>query len=232
MPGAIGLGIILLAMAALVLTNGERRIAGLEPGEFASVAALGALALVIAAGIVHEFRGRWLDGVRSLAIWAAITLVLVGAYGYRSELQDIAVRLVGELTPERPVVGSGGEVQVNRRLDGSFVIAAKVNGRDARFIFDTGASTVVLTAQSAAALGLNPAAGDFTMPVLTANGRSMTAPVTLDRLTIGSITERRVPALVARPGVLHENLLGMTFLERLASYEVRSNRLILRPRSS
>jgi aspartyl protease family protein len=37
-----------------------------------------------------------------------------------------------------------------------------------------------------------------------------------------------VPALVARPGMLGENLLGMTFLERLASYEVRGNRLVLR----
>jgi aspartyl protease family protein len=52
--------------------------------------------------------------------------------------------------------------------------------------------------------------------------------VTLDRVAIGSIREQRVRALVAKPGVLHENLLGMTFLERLASYEVRNNRLILR----
>jgi aspartyl protease family protein len=58
------------------------------------------------------------------------------------------------------------------------------------------------------------------------------APVTLDRLTVGSITEQRVRALITRPGLLRENLLGMTFLERLASYEVRNNRLILRGRGS
>jgi len=52
--------------------------------------------------------------------------------------------------------------------------------------------------------------------------------VVLDSLAVGTITERRVPALVARPGALHDNLLGMTFLNRLASYEVRGNRLILR----
>jgi aspartyl protease family protein len=45
---------------------------------------------------------------------------------------------------------------------------------------------------------------------------------------VGSITERNIPALIARTGVLHANLLGMSFLERLGSYEVRGNRLILR----
>jgi aspartyl protease family protein len=39
-----------------------------------------------------------------------------------------------------------------------------------------------------------------------------------------------VPALVSRPGALRENLLGMTFLDRLASFEVRGDRLILRER--
>jgi aspartyl protease family protein len=56
--------------------------------------------------------------------------------------------------------------------------------------------------------------------------------VTLDRIAVGSIREQRVRALVAKPGVLHENLLGMSFLDRLASYEVRQNRLILRGRAS
>ena len=72
----------------------------------------------------------------------------------------------------------------------------------------------------------------ISVPVLTANGRTMAAPVTLPQLAVGPIVERNVRALVARPGVLHQNLLGMTFLERLASYEVRSNRLILRGRTS
>ncbi|HEX2725105.1 MAG TPA: TIGR02281 family clan AA aspartic protease, partial [Beijerinckiaceae bacterium] len=80
--------------------------------------------------------------------------------------------------------------------------------------------------------GTRPCSTAATPPVATANGRTMAAPVTLDSISVGSITERRVRALVARPGVLRENLLGMTFLERLASYEVRGNRLILRGRGA
>jgi aspartyl protease family protein len=37
-----------------------------------------------------------------------------------------------------------------------------------------------------------------------------------------------VPALVASPGVLRTSLLGMSFLNRLESWEVRGDRLLLR----
>ena len=104
----------------------------------------------------------------------------------------------------------------------------KVNGHETRFIFDTGASTVVLRAEDAGALGFNPETLNYSIPVSTANGAALAAPVTIERLTVGPITERNVRALIARTGVLHANLLGMTFLERLGSYEVRGNRLILR----
>jgi aspartyl protease family protein len=70
------------------------------------------------------------------------------------------------------------------------------------------------------------------VPVATANGSALAAPVVLGSLSVGPITERNVPALIAREGVLHANLLGMTFLERLGSYEVRGNRLILRTKDS
>jgi aspartyl protease family protein len=52
--------------------------------------------------------------------------------------------------------------------------------------------------------------------------------VTLDRLAVGKVTEREVPALVAQRGQLKSNLLGMSFLNRLESWEVRGDRLRLR----
>jgi aspartyl protease family protein len=87
---------------------------------------------------------------------------------------------------------------------------------------------VVLRAENAAALGFNPETLNYSVPVSTANGAALAAPVVIESLTVGSITERNVRALIARSGVLHANLLGMSFLERLGSYEVRGNRLILR----
>jgi aspartyl protease family protein len=157
---------------------------------------------------------------------------LVGFYSYRTELQQVAGRIAGELMPGETTVTPGGEVVVTRRMDGSFVVNGRVNDRDLRFIFDTGASTVVLTNETAKAIGLAPSTLAFMTPVSTANGITMAAQVTIERLAVGSIDERRVRALVTKPGVLRENLLGMSFLERLASYEVRQNRLILRGRGA
>jgi aspartyl protease family protein len=89
----------------------------------------------------------------------------------------------------------------------------------------------VLTAETAAAAGFDPEGLSYSVPVATANGRTLAAPVTIDRVAVGPIVERGVRALVAQPGSLRENLLGMTFLDRLTSYEVRNNRLILRPKT-
>jgi aspartyl protease family protein len=232
MFGAIGLAVILLGAAALVFLHGQSEIAGLPADQFASLIALGALALMIASWVVQEFRGQWMRGVQAIVLWAVLLFGVVGLYSYRGELHEVANRLISDMAPGEPVIGSGGEVSIARRMDGTFVVAGRANDRDLRFIFDTGASTVVLTAESAQAIGIAPAALTYMVPVFTANGRTMAAPVTLDTLRVGSITERRVRALVARPGALRENLLGMTFLERLASYEVRGNRLILRGRGA
>ena len=79
-------------------------------------------------------------------------------------------------------------------------------------------------------LGIKPADGDFTTKVSTANGTALAAPIRLDSITIGPITERGVDAMVSQPGALSVNLLGQSFLTRLPSYEVRGDRLILRTR--
>jgi aspartyl protease family protein len=69
---------------------------------------------------------------------------------------------------------------------------------------------------------------NYTTNVDTANGRTRAASVTLDRVSVGSIVERSVPALIAQPGQLRTSLLGMSFLTRLERWEVRGDRLVLR----
>ena len=95
------------------------------------------------------------------------------------------------------------------------------------FLFDTGASAVVLTAADARKAGV-----DLKRPRvrrarhhrqwLGARGGGR-----LDQIAVGPIVMRDVAALVARPGALEESLLGMSFLERLKSYTVERGRLIL-----
>ena len=53
------------------------------------------------------------------------------------------------------------------------------------------------------------------------------APVTLDRVRVEDITVRDVSALVAERGALGTNLLGMSFLGRLKSFQMQGSELIL-----
>jgi aspartyl protease family protein len=72
---------------------------------------------------------------------------------------------------------------------------------------------VALTAETASQLGLTPQ--DYDVPMSTANGISYAAHVTLRHLQIGEINLYDVPASVAKPGALSNNLIGMSALKRL-----------------
>ena len=159
--------------------------------------------------------------------WAVVGLLLVVGYSYRFELRDVGDRVIAELVPGH-VAGHGRSVEVVRGHGGDFSVAAHINGARVPMVLDTGASSVVLTQEAAKAAGLPIEVLDYTVNVDTANGRTRAAPVTLDRLAVGGLTERAVPALVAQPGQLKNNLLGMTFLNRLESWEVRGDRLRMR----
>lgn len=225
----LGLAAIALVLVALVLSDGSDSVGGvIEPDQLASLAWTGMILILVVAGFWRQFTARLGANLRALLAWALIGLALVIGYSYRDRIQGITSRVVGELRPGTATSGADGAVTITRRADGDFRVEAEVNGRVQPFLFDTGASSVVLTAENAAALGLTPAPSEFTARVSTANGITYAAPIQLDALTVGTITERRVNAMVARPGALSANLLGQSFLSRLSGYEVRGDRLILR----
>ncbi|WP_246205596.1 retropepsin-like aspartic protease family protein [Microvirga arsenatis] len=232
MPGIRGAGLLLLIGALLAGLFAEDPVGPLPALEAAGLLGFGGVCLIMAAGIVEGFVRHWTYGIQAVAASGGILIALLVTYASRDELQAVLDRAIGDIAVGRTVVAPGGEVVAARRMDGSFLVQAKVNGRETRFIFDTGASTVVLRAENAAALGFNPETLTYSVPVSTANGAALAAPVVIESLTVGSITARNVRALIARADVLHANLLGMSFLERLESYEVRGNRLILRGKDS
>jgi aspartyl protease family protein len=123
--------------------------------------------------------------------------------------------------------GFAGEVRLRADARGHFVFDAAVNDRPATFMADTGATVVVLTYEDAVRLGLSPHGLDFSGIAQTANGVSRVAPVMLDRVRVEDITVRNVSAAVAEKGALGTNLLGMSFLGRLRSFQMRGSELIL-----
>jgi aspartyl protease family protein len=118
-------------------------------------------------------------------------------------------------------------VEIERTRGGEFALRAKINGVTAPMVVDTGATSVVLTYETAKAAGLPLELLEYDVDVETAGGHTKAARLTLDRLAIGKLVERSVPALVVRNSQMKTNLLGMSFLDRLERIEVRSDRLML-----
>jgi aspartyl protease family protein len=118
-------------------------------------------------------------------------------------------------------------VQIARGQGGEFALQARINGVNTPMVIDTGATSVVLTWETAKAAGLPLELLDYNVDVETAGGHTRAARLTLDRLAIGKLVERSVPALVVPRGQMKTNLLGMSFLDRLERWEVRADRLML-----
>ena len=112
--------------------------------------------------------------------------------------------------------------------NGHFMAKAQINGRTVRVLVDTGASTVALSHEDARKAGFRPDDLDFDKPVSTANGVINAARVKIDRIEVGSILVEGVDGMVLPKGALSVSLLGMSFLGRLDSYEVRDGVLYLR----
>jgi aspartyl protease family protein len=122
----------------------------------------------------------------------------------------------------------GRFVQVGRGDTGEFALQARINGVAAPMVIDTGATSVVLTYETAKVLGLPLELLEYDVDVETAGGHTKAAQLTLDRLAIGKLEERSIPALVVPRGQMKTNLLGMSFLDRLESWEVHADRLTMR----
>ena len=220
--------VLAVALGALLMTPPESTLLGLDHQRFMSAAIGAAIVLWLVLSRLRSARPSDIARIAgAAAVWAAFLIALTGVYAYRFEASEIVGRIAGEFFPSEPQVGRGGEVIINRRLSGEFAIAGRVNGARVTFLFDTGASAVVMTADDARRAGVNASRLVFDVPVATANGAAMAAEVRLDQIAVGPIVMHNVSALIARRGALDESLLGMGFLERLKSYTVERDRLVL-----
>ena len=222
--------LLLIGLAVAILIVLARRggpIGPLSSGNFSALAYNIALVVFVAGTVLTLFRERFMQAITTALVWIVVGLVLVAAYTYRFELQEIGNRVLAELVPGH-VISNGRTVAVARTSAGDFAITAEINGARIAMVLDTGASSIVLTRDDAKAAGLPIEVLNYTVDIDTANGRTRAAPVTLDRVAVGSLVERSVDALVAQPGQLKTSLLGMSFLNRLQSWEVSGDRLMLR----
>jgi aspartyl protease family protein len=230
MLGWLALFSALLGVLFLYLVLGDgslHHVAG-WPVAAAVVFSLVALYAVATGGLRDGGR------IRRLLPSALVLSVLAAAAYYflpKIDLTPLLARFAGTTNQTQAAdapVGGLKSVRIRKNEQGQFIARGDIDGAQTTFLIDTGASAVILRQSDAQKAGIDTSALSFTVPVQTANGETTAAAVRLRSLTVGSIRLEGVEALVAAPGSLNENLLGMTFLRRLRSYEFSGDFITLR----
>lgn len=113
-----------------------------------------------------------------------------------------------------PRSGSGGrEIVLTAGPGGHFATGGTINGKQVRFVVDTGATLVAIGKDDAQRLGLDLSTAQRGM-TQTANGAVPVAVVTLNSVRVGDIELANVGAVVL-PTPMPIVLLGNSFLSRL-----------------
>ncbi len=232
--GGFPLGVVLWLVFAFALAIGIWLLADLFPGRLSSqesgadLVRLIALLALVSSGLLFARRINLGEAARNLAIWIGAAAILVLIYTYQDELLSIGKRISGELLPSEPVTTQAGEVTLTQGRGGHFHATGLANGIRVAFLVDTGATDVVLSPADARRIGIDLATLQYTRFYRTANGQGRGAPYRLDRLSIGGI-EFRDFGVSINEAEMSASLLGMTFLNRLNSFEVQGRKMILRP---
>jgi aspartyl protease family protein len=150
--------------------------------------------------------GATAQGVRLITLDGAQAQIEVD--GQRRLLRLSAGQTAGGAAADAP----GGEIVLTAGIGGHFTSGGSINGRQVRFLVDTGASVVTLSQAEADRIGLDYRSGQRGFAT-TANGRVPTHLVTLTSLRIGDVEAVNVPAAVL-PASMDHVLLGNSFLSR------------------
>ncbi|MGJ8586953.1 MAG: retropepsin-like aspartic protease family protein [Yoonia sp.] len=176
------------------------------------------LAAAIGGSAIVAGRNNMGKMAQQAAIWALIFVGVIGAYGLWEDITN-------DVNPRQAIL-SESTIAVPRSNDGHYHLTLNVNGTAIDFVIDTGASQVVLSQRDAARIGIDANSLNYSGAASTANGVVRTAPVALDQVTLGDITDRNVPAVV-NGGDMDNSLLGMTYLGLYNRIEISNGELVL-----
>jgi aspartyl protease family protein len=187
---------------------------------------LGGLYLLMAAMLVlGSLMARREPAAKMLTMilaWVAIFAAGFILFTFRDNFGWVAQRLKAEAigTP----VQQGAETRIPMAIDGHFWIDAKVNGKDVKFLVDSGATmtTVDLDTARKAGVRISPKADQY---VRTGNGIIRVSSGRVADLEVGGIERHDIGIQVADNDDL--NVLGMNFLSSLSRWGVEGRWLVL-----
>lgn len=213
-------------LALTLLFPGQ--ISGMDQTD--ALQALGLLALV-SSGVIYARGVNLGEAARNASIWIGIAAIALVGYSFRTELNDVFVRVRGELIPAYAVADAPHAMTVTRSADGGFYILGSVNGAPVRFVIDTGANGVLLSPADAKRAGIELDSLKFASPAETANGVGYMAPVTLPAMMVGQLKLANVAAAVNQ-APMSSSLLGMAFLRQMDDVEIHGDALTLKWKSA
>ncbi len=121
---------------------------------------------------------------------------------------------------------SSSAVELTREANGHFYADVELNGVPTRMLVDTGATGIALSRSDARRAGLAVSAGMFEVVGEGADGAVQGEYVVLDRVSLGSESASKVPAVVLNSGAI--SLLGQSFLSEFDSVEIQGDRMVLK----
>jgi aspartyl protease family protein len=180
------------------------------------------MALMLVLGALMTRREPAAKLITMALAWIAIFGAGFVLFTFRDNLGWVAQRLKAEAigTP----VNQGGETRIPMAIDGHFWVNAKLNGRDVKFLVDSGATTTTVDRATAEAAGV-AISSRRDQYVRTGNGIVQVASGRADELTVGGIVRRNVGIEIADDDDL--NVLGMNYLSSLSRWSVEGRWLIL-----
>lgn len=182
-----------------------------------------AVAAVFVASSLFGLRQPIGKTFKMLLVWVAIFGVAFILFSFRSEFSGFGQRLKAEALGSP--IQDGIDVRIPMADDGHFWVSAKLNGRDVRFMVDSGASVTTISRAVAEASGIE--IGNEHVIVSTANGPTRATKGSAETLEVGSIQRTDFPVDINENDDV--NLLGMNFLPSLNGWRVEGTYLVLHP---
>lgn len=191
----------------------------MDGDSIARLAYLSLLGVAVVAWFISQNRQTLNKTLQQAMAWVFIFIGVIAVVGLWEDIRST-------ISPVPQLTVTGETIEVPRSADGHYYLPVEVDGQTITFLVDTGASQIVLSSRDAERIGVDLNQLNYFGRALTANGEVRTAPVRLETVTLGPITDQNISAWV-NEGELHQSLLGMDYLHLFSNIQFADGRMIL-----
>jgi aspartyl protease family protein len=182
--------------------------------------------LVLSGFVVSRKDIKITETVKNIGVWVVVFVALIAVHTYKDEI--MSSKFMSNLMPRKAITMQNGSLMLTASQNGHFMVEAKLNSRAIGCLIDTGATNIVIDQIMANTGRINTSTLSFDIPISTANGEGMVAKVRMPLFEVGSIRLENVDIYINKEP-MGTCLLGMEFLNRLKSFTIEGDNLIMVP---